>query len=150
MKDPRQLHTSHEKVAHLESALESHAAVAASRALDTLGGPLSFTNLSQFLESCLRFPTVLQFDDDGLEPQQFARPSFEDRDGLRTCILRIRPHFENQTKDLPYIVAYMAATINYLDSASSALCEDFGATLMGVRTEDFYQSVCRISDQSVG
>lgn len=130
------------------AALSHHAAEAAVRARAALGANLDAENLGTFLSEriLLRLPTELRFDGLGLDPHQFAHPVFVTENGERRCIL----HICSQYKDLPdthaYIVAYMAAAINYGAAASAELCETYGATLMGISVEDFYAAICRIAD----
>ena len=130
------------------AALNHHAAEAAQRARAALGGKLDAANLDAFLSdrTFLRVPTELRFDGLGLAPHQFATPAFISENGERQCILHIRPHYENLPDTHAYIVAYMAAAINYGAAASAELCETYGATLLGVGVEDFYAAVCRIAD----
>ncbi len=130
------------------AALSDHAAEAAQRARTALGGNLVAANLDAFLRdrACLRVPTELRFDGLGLDPHQFAHPAFLTENGERLCVLHIRPEYENLPDTHAYIVAYMAAAINYGAAASAELCETFGAALMGMATADFYAEVCRIAD----
>lgn len=147
MNDKFERGSARESVAHLESALQKHAAIAAQQVHAKLGTQLSSSNLNEFLQFCLRFPTVLQFDDRCLERQQFAQPRFVGCDGDKSCVLNIRPQFHSDAEALTFIVAYMAATVNYGEAASSSLCEEFGANLMGMEVDDFYSSVCKIADR---
>ncbi len=130
------------------AALSRHAVEAAQRARTALGGKLDAANLDAFLSNrtCLRLPTELRFDGIGLDPHQFAAPAFLTENGERRCILHIRPQYENLPDARAYIVAYMAAAINYGAAASAELCETYGATLLDIGVEDFYAEVCRIAD----
>ena len=130
------------------AALSLHAVEAAQRARTALGGKLDAANLDEFLSSrtCLRLPTELRFDGLGLDPHQFATPAFVTENGERRCILHIRPHYENLSDSHAYIVAYMAAAINYGAAASAELCETYGATLLGIGVEDFFTAICSIAD----
>lgn len=132
----------------LEASLQSHALRAARRACAKLGGPLDETNLARFLQDtdCLRYRTELRFDDAGLDPHQFAEPAFEAVEGERRCILHVRSRFRVRVESHPYIVAYMAAAINYGPAASGPLCELHGAALMNLSIQDFYDAVCAMAD----
>jgi hypothetical protein len=130
------------------SSLHEHALEAARRSVEILEQPLCAENLETFLCSdvCLRLPTELRFDEEGLDAHQFAEPSFVMRDGLRRCVLHVHPRYEERPETHAAIVAYMAAAINYGSSASSDLCEEYGATLTGVPVDEFYDTVCRVAD----
>lgn len=127
----------------LGECLRVHALLAARRAVARLHSPLSADNLGQFLldSACLRYPTTLEFDSEGLESNQFAQPFLEERDGVRCCVLRVHPRYESNAEAIPYFVAYMAAAINYGPLASPDLCEEYGASLMGLETDVFYTTL---------
>ena len=47
---------------------------------------------------------------------------------------------------LPLAVAYMIPVINYGDIVSDEHCLVYGAALMGMLTDEFYDAVCRLAD----
>ena len=129
-----------------ERSLRNHADVRARGTLESLGGVLTQDSLPTFLQTCLRVPTEIRFDDTVLSEHQFAEPIFTEEGGSRVCVLHVRPIYENRPETLPAIAAYMAAAINYGTSASPELCESYGAVLMGLSTDEFYAEICRIAD----
>ena len=128
--------------------LWAHADTAAERALGLLGGPLSSNNLSRFLaeEGCLRYPTDITYTNECLEEHQFANPIFYAGESGQRCMLHIHPRYQDYPEAIPYLVAYMAASINYGDSADSDLCEHLGAMLVKQDREEFYTRVCQLAD----
>ncbi|MFC1736586.1 hypothetical protein ACFL1X_10755 [Candidatus Hydrogenedentota bacterium] len=130
--------------------LREHALFATQRARDLLGSVLSTDNLERFLKEslCLRYPTEIVFTRSELEPHQFAQPFFSGEGEGRTCELRIDPSFDQRPDDLPWLVAYMAAAINYGGQATPELCEIAGAELMGVSQESFYTKICDLADNT--
>ena len=128
--------------------LWTHADATAERVLKVLGAPLSSNNLTQFLESesCLRYLTKLCFSEDGLDEGQFAQPVFYTEGETQRCMLNIHPRYKDYREALPYLVAYMAAVINYGDAADSDLCEHLGAMLVKQEREVFYQQICTLAD----
>jgi hypothetical protein len=128
--------------------LWAHADTTAERVLDLLGGPLSSNNLSRFLEGgdSLRYPTEILFSEEGLEEHQFAEPVFYAGKSGQCCMLHIHPRYQNYPEAIPYLVAYMAAPINYGDSADGDLCEHLGAMLVKQEREEFYARVCQLAD----
>ena len=132
----------------IESSLHTHANMAAQRALGKLGGPLVAANLDSFLSDsdCIRYPTEVIFDETGLDAHQFAEPFFEDVGEERRCRLHVHPRFAKHPEALLYFVAYMAAVINYGKVVSTQLCEEFGAALVGMEREAFYQKICALYD----
>ena len=137
--------------ARVEESLRTHAQTAAQRALGKLGGPLVSANLAGFLgdSDCIRYPTEIVYDGTGLDPHQFAEPFFEDVDGARHCRLHVHPRFAGHPEALPYFVAYMAGAINYGKVVSTQLCEAFGAALVGMEPDAFYEKVCALYDAAL-
>lgn len=131
-----------------QQSLLDHAAAAALRARDALGGPLNEKNLAQFLDGKegLRYPTAIEFEETSLESHQFAHPVFTEEEGQRRCVLQLRPKYAAHPSTHPLIVAYMAAAINYGFVADSALCERYGGTIMDMTEDAFYAAVCAIAD----
>lgn len=132
----------------VSSSLESHAAKAATCVRRRLGGGLDEGNLQRYLSDseCLRYPTTIIFDADALEPQQFAGVEMVGEGELRVCILHMRPCYDGCTGDLPYLVAYMAAAVDYGIAASPDLSLRHAATLMGLPEDDYYERLCAIVD----
>ncbi len=128
--------------------LWAHADATVERVLERLGAPLSSNNLTQFMEdeACLRYPTGLCFTEDGLDEHQFAQPVFYTEGETQRCMLNIHPRYEGYREALPYLVAYMAAVINYGDAADNDLCEHLGAMLVKQERDVFYQQICALAD----
>ncbi len=94
----------------------------------------------------VRYPSGLRFDSTPLWPGEFgyAMPLGEHpREGF--CLF-IHPCFEHQRDIWPLLIAYHIPPINYGDIASAEDCELFGATLMGLEPEAYYQALCELSD----
>jgi hypothetical protein len=129
-------------------ALFEHARFSSQRAQERLGGPLSPANLDLFLTDarCLRYPTRIIYDRTGLEPQQVAQPFFQQAKGGLYCDLHVDPALKKTPERMYLVVAYMAAVINYGNSATPELAEMLGALLTGIEQEDFYQRMCAIAD----
>lgn len=132
----------------LRDALTRHARGAAVRSVVKLGGPLSCENVGRFLSDrdCLKYDTEVVYDASELEPHQFAQPVIEGGPARRTCFLYVHPRFAGQPEHLPLIVAYMAGAINYGGAASPELCEEYGAALLGMTRDEFYERVCYMAD----
>lgn len=132
----------------LEALLFAHAEHAAERAKAKLGGDLCKENLDRFLTDpdCLRYPTALKFSAEGIDANLFAEPFFDKSGDLQTCRLHVHPRFESKQDLLPLFVAYFAAVINYGQVVTPALCERYGAALLGIKEEAFYQRLCEAAD----
>jgi hypothetical protein len=98
----------------------------------------------------VRYPTGVRFDAGPLQPGEFAyaqplgaRPA----DGY--C-LYVHPHFERQPEILPLLIAYHIVDINYGEIATAAEAELFGATLLGLEVDTYYQALCALADSLPG
>lgn len=94
----------------------------------------------------VRYPTSICFDAGPLQGEEFAfvQPlGFHSSDGL--CLF-IHPWFECQPEILPMLIAYHIPVINYGDIADSDDAELYGATLLGLEVEAYYQALCELAD----
>ncbi|MBI2421757.1 MAG: hypothetical protein HYV27_02925 [Candidatus Hydrogenedentes bacterium] len=132
----------------LDALLLDHAERAVERTVAKLGGPLDKGNLAAFLSDpdCLRYPTSLVFSDEGIDEHQFAEPFFDGDEGGRCCKLHIATRFEDHPELLPLFVAYVAAAINYGQIANTNLCEKYGAGLVQMEQEAYYEALCGAFD----
>jgi hypothetical protein len=136
----------------LTAFLLNHADVAAERAHAKLGGPLTVETLEQYLADadCLRYPTTVAWDAAGIEANQFAEPTFQEGPEGRICTLKVHPRFRHIPEALPYFVAYMAAVINYGQVVAPEVCEAYGAALVGITKDEYYNALCGWMDAADG
>jgi len=95
----------------------------------------------------VRFPTTLVFDSTHLLAGEFAcllPRGAHPKDGFT---LAVHPHFAAEPEALPYLVAYHIPSINYLDVVTNREAELFGAALLGLEVEEYYQRVCAWADR---
>lgn len=94
----------------------------------------------------VRYPASVLFDSTALLPGEFAyaRPlGFHPSDGF--CLL-IHPRYESQPDLWPLLFAYHIPSINYGDLAEPEHAELFGATLLGLEVETYYDALCELAD----
>ena len=129
----------------LRVTLLRHAQEAASRATVKLGGPLTTQNLEAFLadNDCVKYPTLIVFDESPLEPHQFAQPIVENGE----CLLHIHPHYASRPECVTTIAAYMAGAINYGAAVTLDVCEAYGAGVTCLSRDEFYRTVCQVADE---
>lgn len=129
-------------------ALQGHVVDKALAARKEHGPDIDWAAMRAILKdpNYVRFPVGVRFDDEALLNGEFAyaaalgnRPS----DGF--CLF-VHPFFERREDVLPLLVAYHVPAINYLDIATHVEAELFGATLLGMRVEDYYQRLCDLAD----
>ncbi|HHI80015.1 MAG TPA: hypothetical protein ENK02_08535 [Planctomycetes bacterium] len=129
-------------------ALREHAKLRGMEARHKYGeiGP---ENLSALLKdpSVVRFPTILRFDAEPLEPGEFAFPSpLGEKPGDGYCLF-VHPFFQDRPEALPFLVSYQLVRINYGEVATHEDAEAFGAALLGLDQEEYYQEICRLADE---
>ncbi len=95
----------------------------------------------------VRYPLRLFFAGEPLLEGEFAFiQAVESGNPASGFVLTVHPAFEGNDAVLPMLVAYHLVCVNYGDIAGSDAAEAFGATLMGMETEDYYQQLCQITD----
>lgn len=132
-----------------QKALRDHAVHVAEEARARYGGVVDEAAIRRMLsdELVVRYPTTLYFDADALQPGEFAyaQPLGEQpADGFRLCV---HPYFEHRSEALPLLVAYHLVRINYGEIAGAPEAEAFGAALLGMDVEEYYQAVCALADE---
>ncbi|MBS0198677.1 MAG: hypothetical protein JSR77_18170 [Planctomycetes bacterium] len=94
----------------------------------------------------VRHPVRLRFDCEALEYGEFAHAEpIGDYPGAGFC-LYIDPTFEHRPDVWPLLIAYHIPFINDAAIATHDDCELFGATLLAMHPEDYYESLCELAD----
>ncbi|RMH13718.1 MAG: hypothetical protein D6695_03240 [Planctomycetota bacterium] len=60
--------------------------------------------------------------------------------------LFLHPHFETRPDTWAALIAYHIPSINYGEIVTHEEAEFFGATLLGMDVETYYQTVCALAD----
>ncbi len=94
----------------------------------------------------VRYPVAIKFNADYLQQGEFAYMDPNGGHPEEGFTLYIHPFFEQQLDALPLLIAYHLVCVNYGDIATSAEAEIFGATLLGMETETYYQKLCQLAD----
>ena len=97
-------------------------------------------------DAVVRYPTTVVFDASPLQPHEFAYPQplgFHASDGYALCI---HPSFRAQREILPLLIAYHIPVINYGSIVERDDAELYGATLLGLDVEAYYQALCELAD----
>ena len=94
----------------------------------------------------VRYPTNIVFDDTMLEQGEFAFPSANEPGAPYAFTLYIHPWFEQQEEILPLLIAYHIPTINYGEIITHDEAELYGATLLGLDVDTYYNALCELVD----
>jgi hypothetical protein len=112
-------------------------------------GALTPKNLEIFLSDpeCVRYPTRLVFEFGEMAMHQFAQPDLDYRNTSEDGrILYLRPVLRDHPDLTVLAVAYMTPLINYGEVINDEHCLHYGATLLGLMDQEFYDKVCKLAD----
>lgn len=129
-------------------ALRDHLMEKAAAARAAYGPVVGVAQVLKMLEDreVVRYPVRVCFEGGGLLEGEFAyaAPLGEHpRDGF--CLF-VHPALEGQPALLPLLVAYHIPSINYGDIAAAEDCEAFGAELLGMDIDAYYDVLCDAAD----
>ncbi len=111
---------------------------------------IDFAALDKILEDrdFVRYPTCLEFSSKPIGDGFFAvTEPVSDADPSQGYIITIDGHFKDQLGDVPALALYQLVIVNYGDIATSEEAELFGATVLGMGKEEYYQLLCTLADQ---
>ncbi len=95
----------------------------------------------------VRYPTEIRFDAGPLQAGEFAHAAMLGNHPGDGYCLYVHPSFEGRSEDLPLLVAYHLVCVNYGDIVTAEEAELFGAALLGMDVEAYYQRLCQLADE---
>lgn len=131
-----------------EDSLMDHLRHQATEARGRHGG-LCPTNLETFLNDrdCVRYPTRLVLEFGEMSPHQFAQPDRDYRSNHPEArVIYLRPILGRRPDLIALAVSYMIPVINYGGIITDEHCLEYGAKLLGLNTEDYYNCICELAD----
>lgn len=131
-----------------EQGLREHLRAQA-RAAHARHAPVTFEKLPQLLADpdCLRYPVRVVFELGPMAPHQFAEPGPDPQEPAGSArVLYLRPALRDKPELTPLAVAYMIPVINYGDLIKDEHALLYGAELLGLEEEDYYQQLCAMAD----
>ena len=133
-------------------SLSDHVAAKAEEMRAKYGPHIGWTELQQILadRSCVRYPCEIVFDSGPLLEGEFAHPvpkGERPEEGFTMCV---QPAFASQPERVAYLVLYQLVLVNYGDFASPDDAETFGAIVLGISRDEYYQSLCQMADELLG
>ncbi len=130
-------------------ALRDHVALKAAAAHERLAMLIGDDAIWRLLndDAVVRYPVGVRFDDEPLDPGEFAVPSALGEHPSQGFCLFIHPRFEHRPETWPLIAGYYIPSINYGEIATEEDAELFGAVLVGMNTEEYYSALCAIADE---
>ncbi|MHC4090656.1 MAG: hypothetical protein ACYSVY_10345 [Planctomycetota bacterium] len=133
-------------------ALRDHVLDRAGLAREKYGPHVGVAALERILadRSVVRYPCRIVFDTADLRPGEmaFVRPRGEvATDGFDVVV---HPRFAADEDSLPAIVLYQLVMVNYGEIATENEAELFGATILGIAQDAYYERLCQIADSLAG
>jgi hypothetical protein len=114
------------------------------------GGFIDYETLLKILQdnNFVRYPTRLEFNSGPIDKGFFAVVDALDIDNpSKGYTIYIHEYFKKRLGDVPAIVLYQLVAINYGVIATSEEAEIFGATVLDMKKEEYYQLLCVLADQ---
>ena len=131
------------------TSLNASAAAIGAEIYDKYGPRTGWTQLLQILgdRSCARYPCEIVFDAAPLQAGEFAHPVAKGNHPRDGFIIYVHPLFMMQLEQVPLLVLYQLVLVNYGAFASSDDAETFGAAALGLAKDEYYDTVCRLTDE---
>lgn len=111
--------------------------------------PLETEKLDTLLHDpeCVRYPTRLLFELGDMATHQFVHPGPRPaRPDTGEMVIFVHPDLSTRPDMLPAAVAYAVPQINYGDVVTDEHCLLYGATLLGMVADEYYDRLCAIAD----
>ena len=77
---------------------------------------------------------------------EFAHPFAKSDDPNDGYVMRVHPFFATEPAVVPALVLYQLVLVNYGDFASPEDAETFGAAVLGIDREAYYDQLCELAD----
>jgi len=130
-------------------SMADHVAAKAAEARDKYGPTIGPSELRRILDdrSVVRYPCEIIFDDSLLKEGEFAHPVPLGEHPQEGFQMAVNPHFASRPEAVVALVLYQIVLVNYGDFASPDNAETFGAGVLGLDRERYYQMVCSLADE---
>lgn len=94
----------------------------------------------------VRYPVRVEFDSAKVEKGLFAAARKISADSSDGYIIFVHEHFRKRPGDLPALVFYHLAAVNYGDLATFNEAEEFASAALGMDKDYYYEYICRLAD----
>ncbi len=130
---------------HARQVLRDHITMIAKRSVEKYGHATTLKVMEKVLadKDIIRREAAWRFDTSLLQEGEFAMAVPQDD----SYIIAVHDSFKDKSDVLPCIIAYHLATVNYGENVvESTEAELFGASLLGLEIDDYYERICEIAD----
>jgi hypothetical protein len=139
-------------VEDFKQSLNSHVAARGEEIREKFGPRIGWQELRRILEdrSSARYPCEIVFDAAPLLEGELAHPVPNGEDPEAGFKIYVHPRLMTQLERVPYVVLYQLVLVNYGPFASADDAETFGAAILGLSKDDYYQALCQMADELSG
>ena len=133
-------------------SLTAHVAEKGQEIRDKYGPCIGWNELLRILEdrSACRYPCEVVFDAGQLQSGEFAFPVPKGERPEQGFTICVHPHFAKQPMRSVCLVLYQLVQVNYGEFVSADDAETFGASVLGLSKDEYYQMVCEMADEIAG
>ena len=131
-----------------KQSLTAHIATKGAEIHAKFGPKIGYQELLRILadRDYTRYPVELVFSAEGLLDGEFAHPFPLGANPEQGFTLRIHPYFSTQLAYVPALVLYQLVLVNYGDFASPSDAETFGAAVLSLSQDEYYDGLCEMAD----
>lgn len=128
--------------------LSAHVAAKGLEIREKYGPEIGWDQLQQILSdrACVRYPCKVVFDSSQLLAGEFAHPVANGSHPAEGFTLYVHPIFLRQREQVSFLVLYQLVLVNYGEFAAPEDAEIFGAAVLGLPREEYYDLVCEMAD----
>ena len=130
-------------------SLNAHVTAKGTEIREKYGPIIGWAQLQLILQDrdIVRYPCDLAFEAEPLEPGEcaYAHPKGERPEEGFT--IYIHPYFLTDPSRVPALALYQLVVVNYGTFASPADAEAFGASVLGLPVDSYYESLCSMADE---
>ncbi len=132
-----------------KQSLNAHVAAKGAEVFAKYGPVIGWTELQAILKdrACVRYPCQLVFDSARLNPGETAYPEPKGDMPEEGFSMYVHPVYMTQLAMVPYLALYQLVAVNYGDFASADDAETFAAQALGLPREEYYQTLCSLTDE---
>src|ERR1041385_1881062 len=136
----------------VRQSLNAHVAVKGEEIREKYGPQIGWNQLQQILadRACMRYPCEIVFDAKHLLENEIAFPSAKGSQPEEGFTLYVHPFFALQPERVPYVALYQLVVVNYGEFASATDAKTFGAAVLGIQVDEYYQKLCQMADEVNG
>ncbi len=128
-------------------SLNAHATAKGEEFRAKYGPVLDWDRLQRALQdrACVRYPTEIVFSAGSLLEGEMAYPAQKGKNPEEGFTLFVHPCFATRLEAAIDAILYQLVVVNYGPFASAEDAETFGASVLGISREAYYQRLCKLA-----